>query len=344
MGFRATILILLGAWGFAPAALAGHLRVLTFNAWLLRPLPGLDISRDTDLRAWVMPDHLAATGADVIALQEVWSGSLRRQLIGAMAARGYGFSLYNPYDDGAGSTLLRGAFGDGLLILSKYPLLVPDEWLLRYDGYTRTDEWFVHKGVLHAVVMAPLADPVHLFTSHLGAVSFENDASRFTPGEVAVRDNQIAQLMAWARRVAPSAPVVMALDANVNIFDWSSAHRRWSHSLAHGYQQLAGDMQLPLRDAHLEANHRTPKDEFADPTHTSSRANTYVREDTHFAGSPDCRIDYIFVSAGIRATVTRRVFDHPLTMTPALREYFGTTTAEVFLSDHFGVVADLDVR
>ena len=332
-------------WSYATVAFAGPLKVLTFNTWLLRPLPGLDFSRDTDLRASLMPSYLASTGADVIALQEVWDGRLRRRLINAMATHGYGFSLYSPnrYDDGVTPPFLRGAFGDGLLILSRYPLEVPQDWRLHFDGFTRPDEWFVRKGALHAVVYPPGTEAVHVYTSHLGAVDFNPALSIYDPSQESTRDAQIAQLIAWMRATAPSGPRVLAIDANVNTFSWSHKMRHWVRLLARGYLRLVADPALLLMDAYLAATGRGLDDEFTAPTYTSSALNTYVREDSHFAGAPDSRIDFVLTGESVTPVAAQVVFNRPVKLTPALRERFEPSTNQVFLSDHFGVLVDLAV-
>ena len=65
-----------------------RLRVLTLNAWLLR-LGRFRVARDLGARTARIPEAVAATGADVVALQEVWPPRVAAVLARRFAALGW---------------------------------------------------------------------------------------------------------------------------------------------------------------------------------------------------------------------------------------------------------------
>jgi endonuclease/exonuclease/phosphatase family metal-dependent hydrolase len=61
------------------------LRILTYNVWLAPSL----IARDVARRAARLPLAIARTGADIVALQEVWLGRHRDALVRDLNHAGY---------------------------------------------------------------------------------------------------------------------------------------------------------------------------------------------------------------------------------------------------------------
>ncbi len=72
---------------------AGELKVVTYNTWFL---PNVTCSAShTPERLNDLPVELEKLGADIIALQEVWTIAFRNALLDEMKSRGYPYAAYS---------------------------------------------------------------------------------------------------------------------------------------------------------------------------------------------------------------------------------------------------------
>ncbi|MBI4424787.1 MAG: endonuclease/exonuclease/phosphatase family protein [Elusimicrobia bacterium] len=143
-------------------------------------------------------EELKAGGYDVAALQEVWRSADARRL---------GDAAGLPYR--ARPPQAR-PFGDGLLLLSRFPILESRE--LRFSS--RSDRWrlldgelFAHKGAQLARIAAP-GGPWDVYNAHLVA-----DYAAY--GNPETRLSQARELAEWIWRHSPGRPVILAGDLNM---------------------------------------------------------------------------------------------------------------------------------
>jgi sphingomyelin phosphodiesterase 2 len=132
-----------------------RLRVLTLNAWGL-PWP---LSHEPDARMQAIGGRLASFEADVVAFQEIWAPSARRQLIAAGRRAGYTDAWSQPGSLGA----------SGMLVLSRLPILESRFARFALCGFpqdvTRGD-YYAGKGIAILTLETP-AGPVALLSTHL---------------------------------------------------------------------------------------------------------------------------------------------------------------------------------
>ncbi len=325
------------------------LKVLSFNTWLLSPLRGINLSQDNELRKQLIPIHAAATEADVILLQEVWLTQDKLALTQAFGALGYPYSFSAPRDSDPIRHGLRGAGGDGLLTVSKVPLVPGAMAVLRFSHYTRPDEYFAAKGAHHLVADLPCIGAVDVYNSHAGAVSFDTEAGDFDLGQALARDHNLQELKAWiSTHNTQERPRILALDSNVNALTWNRLARNWLTALSGGYVTLMHSYGLRFLDSLAYANGpevNLPSNN--DNYSTSSSRNDYARRGM-FSGAPDQRLDYIFIdergTARLRPAASRLVFDSPVVLTRGQREQFEIEARSIYLSDHFGVLTEFQIE
>ena len=285
----------------------GRLRVLTLNTWLLRA-GGWRVARDLASRFARLPGEVARTGADVVALQEVWPPDLARALTERLRAEGYPHAARGL--DRGGSRL----FGDGLLLVSRHPLAA-----VRRFTFARASAWFeswVAKGALACEVALPEGVTLHLVTAHLGVVRFDFARRTFREDDEDARRAQLAELADWLEGMAPPGPLVLAGD--LNVLDRPFRDGRY---LAETHADYAGLLsRLGLRDAYRE--HHPGDDGFTfDPATNALAARGRCRE------MPGERIDYVlYRGSALRAESAAVVLSDP-----------------PWLSDHYAVVVDLRV-
>ncbi len=153
----------------ANALAMANLSVLTLNLGLLawRPfgLRGISIDRHIDERLAAAPIHLRAIGADIIALQEVYSSRdsdyLRTSLIET-----HPFAFV--------PRRVRSLLGSGLMFLSRYPI-VNAEYILQ-NGTLGLHHAVSEKASLSIQVNVPDYGAVRLLNVHLSAESSERSS------------------------------------------------------------------------------------------------------------------------------------------------------------------------
>ena len=174
-----------------------RLRVLTLNVW---GLP-LGIARHHDARMHAIGEGFATSGADVIALQEVWTGSGRAILAQAGEAAGYSELWHR-----------RAAFGgSGLMVLSRLPIVGRQFVRYRLAGLPQRPQhadFYGGKGFAHLDLETP-AGPVAFINTHLHAGYSPAGTEDEYRG---IRAAQAIELAAYVRGL--TTPVVAAGDFN----------------------------------------------------------------------------------------------------------------------------------
>ena len=192
----------------------------------------------------------------------------------------------------------------GLLILSRYPIV--ESATVRYSRCSGFD-CFAAKGAVMARIDLPWAGEIDVYDTHLNA-----------GGKDRIRDSQVMELMMFMVKHSTNRPVVLIGDFNTK--EGSAL-----------YEDLAGI--YGMRDAHdeyrLSGVHLDPVQWFG------FTMDTYRNSNMKFAKLfvKPRRIDFAWLSDGggvhLRAAETRLVYDW---------EVDGK-----HLSDHFGVMADVEV-
>jgi endonuclease/exonuclease/phosphatase family metal-dependent hydrolase len=289
------------------------LRILTYNAWLAPSL----IARDVSRRAARLPLAIARTGADIVALQEVWLSEHRDALVRDLGHAGYPHVVF---EKGTGG-LVRGVFGNGLLVASRFP--VKRRALSEYSGYTYHEEYFVRKAALAVTIEVQGVGDIDLIDTHLGAVRFDVKRSSFVQRDCDEQLAQIDELADFTLKFASAGRLIVAGDLNTHFEPWDAVARRHRPALrSRNYQRLC--TRLGLGDAF-------PRDAESSRSLTVHRENPYVAASSFAKGPNEC-VDYVLFSANMRSRGA----------VVALTEHDGDLGRP--LSDHYGVLATLEVK
>jgi endonuclease/exonuclease/phosphatase family metal-dependent hydrolase len=269
---------------------------MCFNIWGLQ-FGRLSLAENLDARLRAMVAPIRGLDPDIIAFQEVWSDATWDYLVEQLD---YPFVAYRP-----SRGRLRGRLGNGLLVLSRYPLA--RERVRRFSAFTHVQEFFASKGALFVDVLTAQG-PVTLINTHLG--------SGLSPRVTQRRVTQLRELCGWIRTVPEEHPVILAGDLNLSpdsepyrvLNDWVRAH----------YDGASGD-------TFLQANPDAPG-------YTYYRSRSRPR---HGAGPwlPAHRIDYIFVLSSRESTVQLRMLASDVVL----------NVPGAPLSDHCGVLTRIEI-
>ncbi len=283
-------------------------RVVTFNAWVL---PVRVPSQQRQRRLRQLPQALAALDADVFVLQEMFDARARRRIVQALAPS---------YQTTPNATASRRSLGllrmdetGGLLVLSRWPIIRHRFFPHPRRVGRKPDERIGRKGAMIFHVDTR-SGPVTFLTLHLYAGTKPRDSR--------VRLAQLGPLLEILEAEASGAPVVFAGDVNT------------SPTVRYPEPPGPDNPLTPEYAALLAAG-------FVDPVPhdpgSAIRLATWVPSRNRYAALPyqetktDERYDYVLVrsGAGLRWEVkdTRTVIDG----------------ANEHLSDHVGVLADLDL-
>lgn len=284
------------------------LRAATFNAWAL---PITIPSQRKRRRLSRLSAALAALDADLIVLQEMFDVRARHRLLR---------QLCPPYNSTADSRQTRRILGllpadvtGGLLLLSRLPIsgarFIPHPT----DVGSKPDERLGRKGAMIAHIETPVGR-VTVFAVHLYAGTRPKDSK--------VRMKQLAPLLEALEEEANGAPVILAGDINT------------SPTLNYPEPPGPGNPLAAEYDALVRAGFVDPLPPNPTPV---ERSATWVPSRNPYAALPyqetktDERYDYLMVRSGAAHEWTirdaRTVIDAP----------------EAHLSDHVGVLAELDL-
>lgn len=318
-----SILGLLGLFGRTQAVAAITFKVLDFNTWLLWP-----VAENIEERVRAMPARLAATGADIITLQEVWSLDHKHEIIRAAERYGYSYAYHS-------EPSFELPLGNGLLILSKYELFNrPEDSLGRmvFSVNTRLDENLVLKGAIHTLVNIPSFGYVDLWNSHLGAISFNASTRSFESTEQQAQYVQIRELLNYMRMSRVVRHGILGIDANAHQLQWNPSRRRF-------YRDVLNPNYFALRHGSgmTDVYHffHSPWGSQGQTIGTFMSSNRNVSTG-HFGDAPDDQEDYIFATPnlpGVWEAVSAEI---------VLTENLPETRRP--LSDHYGVLTTFRVQ
>lgn len=280
---------------------ARRFSLLTYNVWGIPPLAGYGSSDPH--RFETIGDRLAATGHDVVCLQEVWDA--RSLVILARAGRRFPYVSEGAPCRGSLGRLFRTT---GLVTLSAHPVVRSETLVF---SSTSGIERCVKKGMLWTRIRLPGGRELDVYNCHLASKPESLNTYCVSEEEcVRVRGAQVAEAAEWvARRRESGIPVIVAGDCNC---EEDSAERR-ALEAAFGHD---------LYRTRHPAVHGTPaeREERAGVTYDTGGANIYAA----FREEPSERLDYVFLGRGPRPSVA------------AAREF----TSEP-LSDHYAVSVTL---
>lgn len=190
----------------SPAASSGQvrsvsLRLVTYNT---QGIPFF--TKEPHKRAGAIAQLVGAQHPDVVAFQEVFDASNRRQLCDSLAKAGLPYHHY----------FQSWVFGSGLLTVSRYP--ISDTAFHRYSHggnpvALRQGDWWAGKGAGRSTIAIPGFGNIELINTHLHA-RYHGDHYK------AIRQSQLDELMAFinANR-STKRPVLLLGDLNHRLSD-----------------------------------------------------------------------------------------------------------------------------
>jgi endonuclease/exonuclease/phosphatase family metal-dependent hydrolase len=312
-----------------------QIKLVTFNAWLLRTPVGLDISKDIDKRVKIIPQSIADTGADIIFLQEVWGEKIQEDIIQQFKNLGYEYFV-KAYEKNILSPI-KSFFGNGLLIISKFPVKNNPDFLV-FDKYTRFDENFVNKGAIHAQVYIKGVGEIDLFNAHLGAVTYISKNQSYNQKESERRYLQAKQLVHWIREIQSYSKIsIIAVDLNAH--DKHYEQGRFVNKSSKEYALFTdncdyGNLNMIDTFKFFNKNNSNKQESFS-----YDRKNFYV-SDGYFKEGPSENLDYIFIS--------KRPESFIQSSSLVFKEKFEVISendkkVNIGLSDHYGIMTTLMV-
>ena len=333
--FATALLLLFGlsasAHASSPSSSSKSIRVLQLNTWQIKVF-GIDPTVDRLERLKILPDMISDTGADVIALEEVWKTKDKNRVAREMKKRGYPYSNF---------TARRLILGDGLLVVSKFPIVSAENSPI-YRPATTFEESFAHKRAKHLVLLVPELGPVDFFITHVGATSFDVKRDEYFPAQKQNQAIQLQEFSNWIKSHRASHLVIISGDLNSHYQDYDS-HGEFFGRYSLGYHNLiTGTCQdgSDLVNTYLDANKKTVTD-LADATY--SQDNPYAAGGL-FGGTPNEDEDYIFTCANdfLKADTSEIVFKDPIPQ--SYQDKYHLDKLPLRISDHYGVLTSFKVQ
>ncbi len=190
-------------------AAGGTVRLLTLNLGLLcLELRGhwrIPLASQVEQRLAAAPRLLSSVGADILALQEVYSPAHRQVLIQALAAR-YPFKAEPPRT--------RSLVGNGLLVLSRFPIL--HSAFTPCCGASFWTRLLWSQGFLAVEIDLPVVGLTRLINVHIAASMPFGDPK--TPASEANRKREIGQLLSAASASNQAAILVGDFNTSPDIY------------------------------------------------------------------------------------------------------------------------------
>jgi endonuclease/exonuclease/phosphatase family metal-dependent hydrolase len=276
---------------------AGLLKIGLFGRTLVEPAPFVN-----ERFARLAP-ALLSSGADIIALQEVYDRSHQTQLINDL------FGIY-PYHAVSPTRRWR-HFGAALMIFSKYPMV--DVQYLLFDHVPFDERLFVDKGIIIATINTDVFGPIRLANTHNTSGGALHDPEGVFTSRV--RDNQYRQIFA-ALDHDPSMKRFAVGDFNASP---EVMPKNYQELLSHGYTDAWASCHSVTNDSTWD-----PKNELnAHGPHRLTSAQ---------------RMDHIFSKNGsgsaIWAIDARIVLNDRCVSVPG--------GGRVTISDHYGLIVGLE--
>lgn len=315
----------------ANVGLAAPIKVMTFNAWLMPSY--LKVSQDSVLRRSQMPASFEASGADIIALQEVWTRDDQDFLISEMSKRGYPYSARVSSGEYWYMRFAKGFLGNGLLILSRYEIRNPERIFL-FSRHTRSEEYFAAKGVMRVEIKLPEVDWVDFYNAHLGAIYFDHSRHDWIQDHVESNFQQGREMLQFIQDTKTSPVQMVAGDFNLHPDAWDPEVRDFSRTKSsHLYALLTemGSAGFPVFYDTFHAFYPRGSGHFT----YDQRRNSYVGVWPH-QDEPSIFCDYVFINRDqkvLEMQGSKLAFDEP---------YRHEGGGSYFLSDHFGVLSTFD--
>jgi endonuclease/exonuclease/phosphatase family metal-dependent hydrolase len=273
-----------------------ELSVLSFNTWGLK-VGTFSIARKIDQRLQAMTAEISKLNADVISFQEVWTDEAASFLYHNL---NYQYYYYNPVREA-----FKGYMGNGLLILSKYPIVQQE--CVFFNHHTAWFEYYAHKGILSVQIETP-SGYFSLLNTHLGSGNKIHHVQK--------RKEQLTETLNYIDKLSAKQPIILTGDFNFN--PASEEYRimdRWKNKT--------------FNDESFDAYHKSnPEgDGFTFYINRTYKINSFLHGINE-------RIDYIFAlcakenRSALELLQSEVVFDH----------------ADFPLSDHCGVMAKFLIR
>ena len=286
------------------AAGGDELTILTYNVGLVRvAIAGITVFEPAPFipeRLAALPDALRESGANIVALQEVFRAPHRRFIVEAVR---------DVFPWAAWAEAPRFGLSSGLLILSDRPLKEPQQ--ARFSRHPIDERFYAQKGLLTANVDAGALGPIRLLNVHTtaGGKFMNYDA----PATRALRSHQIGEVLRVAAAPGDAATLIVG-DFNTGI---EAAEENYREIVDAGYIDLV-----------KEANGGTPEADLCTWDPAQPLANGKEKQ----KGAPR-RLDHVFAARGdrgrFRIEEARVVFKEPVVATPE--------GPKVPLSDHYGI-------
>ncbi len=300
--------------GRTPASGSTEIKVLTYNTWLL-DLPFGCGSQIVDKRLRRLPEAIANTEADLIALQEVWHRSHRKYLTNEM--KRFGYKVMAP------DTEKMFRFGTGLMFFSKYEM-AEGHRMMNFSQVTRVDENFTNKGIVGVRVNVPKLGWIDFFNAHLGAVTFDEDTDQCVLGEAQARFEQTKDLVQWVHANSSEDIKILAGDFNTHYKKYMKGC--YINEQTKEYRLLVEEGYLNKGLGWIDTFRKVNPNE-SNNFCTFDRNNKFMCEG-HLKTQPSATIDYIFVN------------DNKKLIPKASKLVF--TGKNHILSDHYGVLSKLE--
>lgn len=204
---------------------SNHISIITYNAGLLSvKVPFREdwvFTPYVNERLKALPQQIENSGADIIAIQEIYELSHQEFLFTALD------HIY-PYHTSSNKKRILGLNADGLIILSKFPIQKSSFHIFNKSFWL--ERIFVLKGFLVAKIALSADESLCIINTHLTAGGLKHPEAKKSNS---VRAKQILQLQEYAQQM--KGPCVMLGDFNAGM---ATANESRSYVSKINYQSL----------------------------------------------------------------------------------------------------------
>ena len=290
---------------------------MTYNAWGLKIGP-FSIAKDYQKRIYSLPSEIYQINPDIIFLQEIWKKSDRCYLISELKKRGWHYSFYKSDLHPSIKKLpwLGQIFlGNGLLIISKYPIDLEKTVVHSFSTHTAREEIFTRKGALYCEINVTGIGKVGCINTHLGSIDFFQKKFQYSEKQKRSHQKQIYELTQFIKNQQQSIPLFIGADLNIS--DHQN-HLSWFPNPADEYIKFVTELNLTDSYRLLHPINQGT---------TYSNKNSY-KKDSH---GPEGRLDYLFhanIEKKLIPEFSEIIFNNPIKK----------NNEDFYLSDHFGIL------